>query len=324
MIPTVKSMQNRLRIKQLSLIAALDEFRSLRKVAEAMHLSQPAATKMLHEIEETLGVQLFERLPRGMRPTGFGESVINYARLMLADLDNLRKQLVAQEAGAVGEVSVGSIMAPAPGLLTRAIIELRARHPLIKISVYVDTSDVLLQMLEQGKLDIVLGRVQNPGEHPDINFEVVDNESLSVVAGMHHPLSQVRRLDLADLADQAWILQPPNSPMRQLLELAFQEAAIPTPANRVETASILATTTLLQGTDMISVVPTSVAKHYATSGMICILPVRIKLQLEPYGIVTRRERIPAPAVSAFQDCLRTLAVPVHLRRSNNVQGGRFT
>ncbi|HEU4375436.1 MAG TPA: LysR family transcriptional regulator [Telluria sp.] len=315
MIPTVKSMQNRLRIKQLTLIAALDEFRSLRKVAESMHLSQPAATKMLHEIEETLGVQLFERLPRGMRPTVFGESVINYAKLMLADLDNLRKQLVAQEAGAVGEVSVGSIMAPAPGLLTRTIIELRARYPLIKISVVVDTSDNLLLMLEQGKLDIVLGRIPSPGEHPDINFEVVDNEALSVVAGVHHPLSQVRRLELADLAGQSWILQPPTSPMRQLLELAFQEANIASPANLVETASILATTTLLQGTEMISVVPTSVAKHYATSGMICILPVRIKLQLEPYGIITRRERIPAPAVSVFQDCLRGLAVPVHLRRS---------
>lgn len=316
MIPTVKSMQNRLRIKQLTLMAALDEFRSLRKVAESMHLSQPAATKMLHEIEETLGVQLFERLPRGMRPTVFGESVINYAQLMLADLDNLRKQLVAQEAGAVGEVSVGSIMAPAPGLLTRTIIELRARYPLIKISVVIDTSDNLLQMLEQGKLDIVLGRIPSPGEHPDINFEVVDNEALSVVAGVHHPLSQVRRLELADLAGQSWILQPPNSPMRQLLELAFQEANIASPANLVETASILATTTLLQGTEMISVVPTSVAKHYATCGMICILPVRIKLQLEPYGIITRKERIPAPAVSVFQDCLRGLAVPVHLRRSD--------
>lgn len=314
MIPTVKSMQNRLRLKQLSLIAALDEFRSLRKVAEAMHLSQPAATKMLHEIEETLGVQLFERLPRGMRPTVFGESVINYAQLMLADLDNLRKQLVAQEAGAVGEVSVGSIMAPAPGLLTRTIIELRARYPLIKISVYIDTSDVLMQMLEQGKLDIVLGRLLNPGEH-DLNFEVVDNEALSVVAGVHHPLSQVRRLELADLAGQAWILQPPNSPMRQLLELAFREANIASPANLVETASILTTTTLLQGTEMISVVPTTVARHYATSGMICILPVRIKLQLEPYGIITRKERIPAPAVAVFQECLRSLAVPVHLRRS---------
>jgi DNA-binding transcriptional LysR family regulator len=316
MIPTVKSMQNRLRLKQLTLIAALDEFRSLRKVAESMHLSQPAATKMLHEIEETLGVQLFERLPRGMRPTVFGESVINYAQLMLADLENLRKQLVAQEAGAVGEVSVGSIMAPAPGLLTRTIIELRARYPLIKISVYVDTSDVLLQMLEQGKLDIVIGRIPSPREHSDINFEVVDNEALSVVAGVHHPLSQVRRLALGDLEGQSWILQPPNSPMRQLLELAFREAHMASPSNLVETASILTTTTLLQGTEMISVVPTSVAKHYATSGMICILPVRIKLQLEPYGIITRKERIPAPAVSVFQDCLRSQALPVHLRRSD--------
>jgi DNA-binding transcriptional LysR family regulator len=314
MIPTVKSIQDRLRIKQLSLIAALEEFRSLRKGAEAMHLSQPAATKMLHEIEATLGVQLFERLPRGMRPTVFGESVINYAQLMLADLDNLRKQLAAQEAGAVGEVSIGSIMAPAPGLLTCTIIELRARYPLIKISVYVDTSDVLLQMLEQGKLDIVLGRVSNPGEHPDINFEVVDKEALSVVAGVHHPLSQARRLELDDLAGQAWILQPPNSPMRQLLELAFQEANIPSPANLVETASILTTTTLLQETDMISVVPTTVARHYATSGMICILPVHIKLQLEPYGIITRKERISTPAVSVFRDCLRGLAAQVHLRR----------
>jgi DNA-binding transcriptional LysR family regulator len=315
MIPTIQSMQNRLRFKQLSLIAALEQFRSLRKGAEAMHLSQPAATKMLHEIEETLGVQLFERLPRGMRPTVFGESVINYAQLMLADLDNLRKQLAAQEAGAVGEVSIGSIMAPAPGLLTRTILELRARYPLIKIRVLVDTSDVLLQMLEQGKLDIVLGRVPNPGEHPAINFEVVDNEALSVVAGVHHPLIQARRLELGDLAGQAWILQPPNSPMRQLLELAFQEANMPSPANLVETASILTTTTLLQVADMISVVPTTVARHYAASGMICILPVRIKLQLEPYGLITRKERISAPAVTLFQDCLRGLAAPLPRRRS---------
>jgi DNA-binding transcriptional LysR family regulator len=217
----------------------------------------------------------------------------------------------------VGEVAVGSIMAPAPGLLTRTIIELRARYPLIKISVYVETSDVLMQMLEQGKLDIVLGRIPSGGEYADVNFEVVDNEALSVVAGVHHPLSQSRRLELRDLASQAWILQPSSSPMRQLLELAFQEASIASPANLVETASILTTTTLLQATDMISVVPTSVAKHYATSGMICILPVRIKLQLEPYGIITRKERIPGPAVSVFQECLRGLAVPMHLRRNDN-------
>jgi DNA-binding transcriptional LysR family regulator len=97
--------------------------------------------------------------------------------------------------------------------------------------------------------------------------------------------------------------------MRKLLELAFRDAKIPTPANQVETASILTTTTLLQESEMIAVVPLSVAKHYAANGMLCILPVRLKFQLEPYGIITRNERIVAPAVGIFQEYLHALALP---------------
>lgn len=320
MIPPAKTMQNRLRMRQLALIAALNEMRSLRKVAEYMHLSQPAATKMLHEIEETLGVTLFERLPRGMQPTAYGESAIRYAQLLLSDLDNLRKDLVAQEAGSVGEISVGSIMAPAPGLLMRAIVDLKERFPHLKISVHVDTSDVLIQLLEQGKLDIVLGRI-TAGEHRELNFEVLDSEALSVIAGNHHSLSRARRLALTDLEALTWILQPPTSPMRQLMELAFQDAGMGTPAKLVETASILTTTTLLQETEMVAVVPTSIARHYAMAGMICILPVRLKFQLEPYGIITRKERFPAPAVKLFQETLRSLSLPDRMRPLKTARKG---
>jgi DNA-binding transcriptional LysR family regulator len=309
MVSSSITIANRLRVRQLTLITALDDFRSLRKVAESMHMSQPAATKMLHEIEETMGVSLFDRLPRGMRPTIFGESVITYARLMLSDLENLRKQLVAQESGEVGEISVGSIMAPAPGLLTRAIVDFKQRYPRLKLSVYVDTSDVLLQALEQGKLDIVLGRIPDHGRSEKFNFEIIDNEALAIVAGIHHPLAKARRLSLSDLPNLAWILHPAGSPMRQLLELAFRDAKIPTPVNLVETASILTTTTLLQESEMIAVVPLSVAEHYAINGMLCILPVRIKFQLEPFGIITRNERITAPAVAIFQEYLHAQSLP---------------
>ncbi|MGH8806258.1 MAG: LysR family transcriptional regulator [Noviherbaspirillum sp.] len=313
MIPTTKAIQNRLRVKQLALIAALGELKTLHKVAEAMHLSQPAATKMLHEIEETLGVTLFERHPRGMQPTVFGESVIRYAMLMLSDLDNLRKKLVTQAAGGEGEISVGAIMAPAPGLLARTIVELKAQYPRLMIRVQVDTSDVLTQLLRQGKLDVVLGRLAEPDDHHDLDFEVLENEALSVICGIHHPLVKARRLTLKDLAISPWILQPPSSPMRQLLERAFRDAGMTRPENLVETASILTTTTLLQDTDMVSVTPTTIAKHYATAGMVSILPVRIKFQLDPYGIITRKDLFPTPAISIFQRCLRTLAVPAEMR-----------
>lgn len=313
MIPTTKAIQNRLRVKQLALIAALGELKTLHKVADAMHLSQPAATKMLHEIEETLGVQLFERHPRGMIPTVFGDSVIRYSLSMLSDLDNLRKRLETQAAGGEGEISVGAIMAPAPGLLARTILEVKAQYPRLKIRVQVDTSDVLIQLLRQGKLDIALGRLAEPDDHNDLDFEVLENEALSVISGIHHPLVTARRVALKDLAASPWILQPPTSPMRQLLERAFRDAGMVTPANLIETTSILTTTTLLQETDMVSVTPTTIAKHYATAGLISILPVRIKFQLEPYGIITRREYFPTPAISIFQKCLRNLAIPDVMR-----------
>lgn len=307
MIPTAQTIRNRLRFKQLALIVAISDLHSLRKVAEHMHMSQPAATKMLQEIEETLGVTLFDRQPKGLVPTTFGTSLVHYAQLMMSDLDNLREKLVAQKHGAIGEIAVGTTRAPTPALITNAIVELKRRFPLLTISIHVDTSDELLHMLEQGKLDIVLGRIADHSEHGGLHFEELDRESLSVVAGSHHPLVTAERLTLADLAASPWILQPVRSSMRNLMELMFRQSGIPVPANLVETASVLTTTTLLRSTDMIAVLPDSIARDYAAIGWLSILPVQIELQLEPYGIITRKERFPAPAVATFQDCLRAVA-----------------
>jgi len=307
MIPSAHTICNRLRFKQLVLIATIDELRSLRKVAEAMHMSQPAATKMLQEIEETLGVTLFERQPKGLVPTVYGESLVHYAQLTISDLDNLREKLVAQLHGAIGEIAVGTTRAPTPALITNAIVELKRRFPLLTISIHVDTSDELLHMLEQGKLDIVLGRIADHSEHTGLNFEELEREAVSIVSGNHHPLANATHLTLADLAECPWILQPPRSSMRNLMEMMFRQSAIPLPANRVETASVLTTTTLLRSTHMVAVLPDSIARDYADIGWLRILPLPIKLQLEPYGIITRKERFPAPAVATFQDCLRSLA-----------------
>lgn len=313
MIPSIQIMQNRLRLKQLVLIAAINELRSLRKVAEFMHLSQPAATKMLHEIEETLGVTLFDRLPKGMQATVFGESAVIYANMMLADLSKLREKLAAQVEGGIGTIALGSIPTPAPGLLTNTIVAVKSQFPQLKISVLVDTSDALIQLLEQGKLDVVVGRMTDHAKLEQLNFEVLDNEMLSVVAGRSHPLATERRLSLADLAEQPWVLQPLSTPMRQLLERAFHEAGVSTPKQLVETNSTLLIAALLQSAPMIAILPTAIAMDYASAGTLCILPVQIKFQLEPFGIITRKERLFDPALKHFLSSLRTLALPDRLR-----------
>ncbi|MDQ0121244.1 DNA-binding transcriptional LysR family regulator [Pseudomonas lini] len=158
-IPVANVIHSRLRLRQLRLMLALQEFGSLRRAADHIGMTQPAATKMLHEAEDLLGVELFERLPRGMRSTPFGETVTYYARMVFAELSGMREELVALESGNLGRVAVGAIPALASGLLTRTIATLKQSHPRLSMSIQVDTSDVLVQALLQDQLDIVLGRI---------------------------------------------------------------------------------------------------------------------------------------------------------------------
>lgn len=134
-IPDASIIHSRLRLRQLRLMLALEELGSLRRAADEIGMTQPAATKMLHEAEDLLGVKLFERLPRGMRATPFGETLIYYSRMIFAELSGMREELVALESGNLGRVTVGAIPALASSLLTRTIATLKQSHPRLSMSI---------------------------------------------------------------------------------------------------------------------------------------------------------------------------------------------
>ena len=126
---------------------------------------------------------------------------------------------------------------------------------------------------------------------------------LSVVVGPQHPLARVRRTSLAALIDQPWILQPRESPMREVLEREFRLQGLDTPQDLVETASILTTIFLLGEAPMVAVVPSSLAARYAEKKLLQVLPVRLVHQLDPYGSIVRRGRPLSAAAQRFLDLL---------------------
>jgi DNA-binding transcriptional LysR family regulator len=113
-LPSVGSIVSRLRFRRVALLTALDEQGSLHKAAEVMHMTQPAATKALHEMEDALGVTLFDRSPRGIEATELGRCVIRYARLIQSDVANLREELQNMISGRGGRLSIGTIMGAHP------------------------------------------------------------------------------------------------------------------------------------------------------------------------------------------------------------------
>jgi DNA-binding transcriptional LysR family regulator len=304
MIASASTIRKRLRLRHLQLMMALSETESLRSAADELAMTQPAATKALKELEDTVGVSLFVRHARGMEPTIYGEAVMRYARVVFEDLDELREELAAIEAGDIGKVRIGAVMAPAPDLLTKVIVRLKELHPRLQIGVQIDTSDVLVQALQQDQLDIVVGRIPYGYPALDLSFETLSEEALAIVARPDHPAFASVKPRLGELARFAWIVQPHPSPMREVIDQTFRESRIAPPVSTVETSSILTTLSLLRDSDMLAVLPASVADYYSSLGMIASFATALRGRLAPYGLILRKNRRISPATQLVIDAIR--------------------
>ncbi|WP_299820684.1 LysR substrate-binding domain-containing protein [uncultured Roseibium sp.] len=297
---------SRLRFKQLALVASLEVTTNLHGSARELNLSQPGATKLLKEVEETLGVTLFERQSRGMKATAYGVVVARHARQIISETGRLKAQLSAMQRGEYGKVRLGAIMEALPGQVSRLLTNLMESSSGPQISLTVSTSDNLIAGLNEGALDFALGR---PVEHLDmsgIRFEPLWQEKLAVVAAPGHPLAEKDRLGLKDLDGFSWILQPRPSPMRMSIDLAFARADLPAPHYSLETSSMLMTTVAVGESDLLAVLPQSVATYYSDSELIRILPVQLEEHMSRYGLLIPNKDEFGPEVEALVSLVRSL------------------
>lgn len=301
----------RLKTRQLLLLVALAEEGNIHRAAQVLNMSQPAASKLLKDLEDVLEVSLFERLPRGMRPTWYGETMIRHARVALASLNQAHDELQAAKAGQFGQVSIGAITSPALMLLPEAVQQVKAHHPDLRVSLQIETSDVLIEKLSQNKLDILVARLFAQHDKSDLRYEVLTDEPISVVARPGHPLLKAASLNLSDMAEAGWIVPPAGSVLRHRFELMFQEVGLRAPVNLIETGALLFTTKMLQKSDMLSVLATDVARYYTEHGLMGILPIDLPCQMEAFGIITRRDRLLSPAAEVMLKAIRAAAQTVY-------------
>lgn len=312
MFPTSPALLRRLKLRQLVLLRALADSGNLRRSAAALSLTQPAATRMLQQLERTLGLRLFERSPRGMTPTPYGDAMIRHARALLADVDSAREELAALAEGSQGRVAIGTLMSTASLLLPRAIARVKARAPGLQVLVREGTHEHLFDALLEGELDLMLGRVV-PGTAEDaVTVEVLYREEFRVVCGVANPLAG-RRAKLADLVDRPWILPPPQVPLRERLDALFLSQTRRRPSDLVESVSVLTNLTLLRESPALGVLPAETAKQYARLGLLAEVRLSLKGILGPVALITRRNHARSPAAETFLGMLRSVAHELHAR-----------
>jgi DNA-binding transcriptional LysR family regulator len=303
----------RLKTRQLLLLVAMEEEGNINRAAQVLNMTQPAASKLLKDLEDMLGVQLFDRLPRGMRPTWYGETMIRHARMALASLSQAHDEIEALKAGRYGQVSVGAITAPGLMLMPSAVALVKQEHPSLRVSLQIETSDVLMERLAQGKLDMVVGRLFERHDKTDLRYEAMVEEPVSAVVRPGHPMLGVARLALRDLVSAGWIVPPSGSVLRHRFELMFQEEGLEAPSNLIETTALLFMTKMLQQSDLIGVVATDVARYYADHGLVALLPIELPCKMDAFGLITRTDRLLSPAAKVMLEAIKSAAADTYGR-----------
>jgi DNA-binding transcriptional LysR family regulator len=304
-------LRARLKTRQLLLLIALDEQRNIHRAAEELHMTQPAASKQLKDLEDMLDVRLFDRLSRGMEPTIYGETMIRHARMALTSLSLAHEDIVALKSGLSGQVTIGAIMSPGMSLLPRAISRVKQSAPLLRIGVEVETSNILLERLQRGTLDFLVARILDEENKSDLQYDELAEEPVCVVTRVGHPLEHAEALQLEDIARAGWILPPHGSVLRHRCDMMFRRAGLAPPDNVVDTTALLLVISLLQQTDSLHLMPLEVARYYVQLNILSILPIEVPVKMDAFGIITRRKHLLSPGAGVLLAAIRDAATEIY-------------
>ena len=312
MVSSRQILRNRLKLRQLALLPALDETGSLHKAADRLGMSQPAATRLLQDLEELMQAELFERTPKGMQATPIGRLMIRQAVAVLAGIDQIHDEALALRSGNRGHLRLGIFPAAPPALAAQAISALKQESPQIEVQLHVADNDRLLADLQDGTLALVIGRAPPVHLAGTLDFELLYTDHFSVACGASHTRIPQLVEGLADLLGFPWVLPLPGTAFRNSLDLQFLAQCGGLPRNITECGAITGIQALLATGESVAVMPRALARPLSEVGQLRILIDRLPHIAGPVGVMTRSgESRSAPQtrlIEALHNACRTLRV----------------
>jgi DNA-binding transcriptional LysR family regulator len=297
----------RLKLQDVHILLATVQWGSMAKAAERLAISQPVISRSIASLEHTLGVRLLERSRSGIEPTAYGRALLSYG---LAAFDDLKQGVKAIESladPAGGEVRVGCPEAIAAGLLLAVIERLSRRHPRVAISVIeANNMSPEFRPLRERKVDVLIGGIAKPFAEDDLDAEVLYEDRLYIVTGRKNTWARRRKVELADLIDEPWLLSR-DSIHSSLLAEAFQAKGLSVPKAGIRSYSQHQRMNLLATHRFIGALSGSILRFNAGRPPLKVLPVNCPIRPWRVGIVTLKNRTVSPVTQTFIQCVREVA-----------------
>jgi len=272
--------------------------------SERLSLSPQAVSKSLLRLEAELGVKLFERDGRRLRPTAYAELYLPHARTIAAETDKFRAELGDLLGGRKGRLRVGVGPSAAADILARAVLALGEDRPSITFQILAGLQETMAEDLMLGKLDLFVALRQVDRSHPLIHEETLGMMRYCVIAGAAHPLAghplagrplvSGGRIDLESLSQSRWVLGANIGVVDACIDDSFRAAGLPPLQPDMETTSVLFTLAILDGGQHLTILPETLVSRELQSGRLVRLDVDTQAWTRPL-IVATRVRGPKPA-----------------------------
>lgn len=295
-------VMRRMSLRHLRVLKALADAGSLSGAADLLHVTQPAISKTLGEIERSIGQTLIARRGRNIRLTPVAQRLVELGERMDAMLRRGGEEVASLVRGTSGELLIGATNAALTDFLSDALARMKAEHPLLAISVRTHALTAMFEDLRAGRLDLVIAR-QAHGTPPDLDYELLLPTHEVVAISAKHPLATHRKLSWETLNEQPWIWPLPGTSSRARRDAFWRELGLPLPTDVLQTDDLMLTMGMLKRLPLVTIMPQHLAQSAARSGIVRILPLHVDLGLGNLCIWQLRD-VNSPPVQHFKSALQ--------------------
>jgi len=299
----------RIKLSDLHILVAVAQSGSMAKAASELAVSHPVISRSISDLEHTLGVRLLERNPRGVELTEFGRAMLNRSHAAFDELRQGVKEIEFLSDPTVGEVRIGASPPLAASFVFAVIDRLSRRYPRIVFRVVSDetSQSVQRQNLIERAVDLLIFRNVPTVVDEQTSFEFLFDSPYVVAAGASSPWIKRRRIALADLMNETWVLPAPDDAFGSFVTDAFRAAGLDYPRASVITAGLEIRANLLRTGRYLSVIPEFWLQLPDRHPFLRALAVELPIASAPIGIVTLKNRKPSPVVQHFIEAAREVA-----------------
>jgi DNA-binding transcriptional LysR family regulator len=304
-----REIGRRIRLRDLHIFLTVSQRGSMAQAAAQLGVSQPAVSGIIADLERTLGVPLFERSTRGVKPTMYARAMMDCSVAAFDELKQGIRRIENLADPTAGELWIGCLESVSASMLPPLLHQFMQRYPRVVIHLARLSSPTLeFQELCRRNLDLVLTRVlkDSADENDELNIEPLFEDRLVVAAGARSRWAGLRKVDLADLADEPWILPPPDCWTNRTVMDAFRTRGLKTPNVCLMTYSVPARMNLAASGPYITIFPGSVRPLDAYSS-IRVLPIDLPATPSTLAIVTLKNRMLNPVAQRFIEHLRSVS-----------------